>query len=48
MMATKSEYLPEDHAYVVADKQVKGVDDLQKWEQSEAYQVSKCLKVQLC
>lgn len=39
-MASKSENLPDDHVYVVASKQVKGVDDLQKWEQSEAYQVS--------
>ncbi len=49
-MASKSEYLPDDHVYVVASKQVKGVDDLQKWEQSEAYQVSIVFKyfVQFC
>ena len=39
-MAAKSECLPDDHVYVVADKQVKDVEDIQKWEQSEAYEVS--------
>ena len=32
--------LPLDHVYVVATKQVKGVEDVQRWETSEAYQVT--------
>ena len=43
-MAAKSECLPDDHVYVVADKQVKDVEDIQKWEQSEAYEVSNVFK----
>ena len=34
--------LPPDHVYVEATKQVKGVEDMPKWENSEAYQVSGC------
>ena len=39
-MSTPSEVLPPDHAYVVASKQIKGIEDMTKWEHSEAYQVN--------
>jgi hypothetical protein len=31
--------LPPDHVYVEATKQVKGIEDMPLWENSEAYQV---------
>jgi hypothetical protein len=43
MLATsghQADVLPPDHVYVEAIKQVKGVEDMHKWEHSEAYQVS--------
>jgi len=36
----QADVLPPDHVYVEAIKQVKGVEDMHKWEHSEAYQVS--------
>jgi len=39
-MSTNEGVLPPDHLYVVASKQIKGVEDMPKWEHSEAYQVN--------
>ena len=46
-MSTPSEVLPPDHAYVVASKQIKGIEDMTKWEHSEAYQVNSLARVHL-
>ena len=38
-MSAFSGVLPADHQFVVASKQVKGDEDMPRWEASEAYQV---------